>query len=292
VTTRVAQFVVPIIDGLAYGLLLYVVAAGLTLVFGAGGVLNLAHGALYAVGAYAGAALCDGTWTGLASATVVGTAASAAVGLLLGLGLVPLADRGHLVQALYTFGVALVVGAVLVIIFGPDELRPPVPDAVDRAIHIGPYSYPAYRLGFIAIAAALAVVGWLLLARSRAGARIRAAVDDPQMLATIGTPPLLVTTAVMAAGGGLAGLAGVLGSPILGAGPRTGELVLLLSLVVVILGRPGSMRGAFLAAVAVGQVQSIGVIAFPVVAPFLLFGTMAVVLLLRRQPMLAVGGRP
>jgi branched-subunit amino acid ABC-type transport system permease component len=161
-----------------------------------------------------------------------------------------------------------------------------VPDAVDRAIHIGPYSYPAYRLGFIAIAAALAVVGWLLLARSRAGARIRAAVDDPQMLATIGTPPLLVTTAVMAAGGGLAGLAGVLGSPILGAGPRTGELVLLLSLV---LGRPGSMRGAFLAAVAVGQVQSIGVIAFPVVAPFLLFGTMAVVLLLRRQPMLAVG---
>ncbi|MGH3681719.1 MAG: ABC transporter permease subunit, partial [Natronosporangium sp.] len=116
-------YLIPVVNGVAYGLLLFVVAAGLTLAFGAGGVLNLAHGAFYALGAYSAAVLTDGSWAGLVLAVLIGTVTGAAAGGLLSVGLAPLAGRGHLAQALLTFGVALVLGALLVLVFGPDELR-------------------------------------------------------------------------------------------------------------------------------------------------------------------------
>jgi len=288
----VAGHLLLVVDGVAYGLLLYVVAAGLTLTFGVGGVLNLAHGSLYAIGAYTAAVLADGTWTSLAAAAALGAAAASAAGGLLAVALRPVTSRGHLAQALLTFGVALTIAAVLVEVFGPDELRPPAPSVLDRAVHIAGHGYPGYRLVFIAAAGLLAVAGRLVLARTRAGSRVRAAVDDPHMLATIGVSPRRVTTAVMAVGGGLAGLAGALGAPILGAGPRTGELVLLLSLVIVVVGGIGSLRGAFVAAIAVGQVQTVGVVALPGLAPYLLFAAMAAVLLLRRTPVNLLGAHP
>ncbi len=275
-------YLIPAVNGVAYGLLLFVVAAGLTLVFGAGGVLNLAHGSFYALGAYAAAVLTDGTWGGLLLAVVVGAAAGALAGGLLAGAVLPLADRGHLAQALLTFGVSLVLVALLVLAFGADELRPAVPAALDRAVSLAGRRYPAYRLAFIAVAAVLAAAGWWLLARSRAGARLRAMVDDRQMLASLGTDPRLVLVGVLAGGGALAGLAGALGAPIIGAGPRTADLVLLLSLIIVVLGRLGSVGGAFLAALLVGQVQSLGVVLAPDWAPYLLFAAMAATLLLRR----------
>lgn len=279
-------YLVPAVDGVAYGLLLFVVAAGLTLVFGAGGVLNLAHGTLYALGAYTAAIISDGTWTNLVLAAVAGTLAGAAGGGLLAVALVPLAGRGHLTQALLTFGVALVAGAVLVLALGPDDLRPTVPAALDTAVTIAGHRYPAYRLAFIAVAMALACLGWLVLSRSRGGARLRAMVDDPQMLASLGTNPRTVLTAVLTIGGGLAGVTGVLGAPIIGPGPRTADTVLLLSLVIVVVGGLGSVGGAFVAAIAVGQVHSLGVVLAPSFAPYLLFAAMALVLVLRRpQPL-------
>lgn len=287
-------YLIPAVDGVAYGLLLFIVAAGLNLVFGAGGVLNLAHGVLFAVGAYAAGLLCDGSWAGLAAAGVIGTAAAAAAGGLLSVGLARLAGRGHLMQALFTFGVALVLGALLVLVFGPDELRPMIPPVLDQPVHIGGRRYPAYRLVFIGAAGVIGAVGWWGLARTRFGARVRAMRDDPQMLACLGTSPRVMLAAVMATGGGLAGLAGVLGAPIIGAGPRTGELVLLLSLIVVVVGGLGSVAGALAAAVLVGQVQTVGVLLAPTLAPYLLFGSMAAALLLRRRPALSQpsGGQP
>jgi branched-chain amino acid transport system permease protein len=276
-------YLIPVVNGLAYGLLLFVVATGLTLAFGSGGVLNLAHGVLFAAGAYAAAVLTDGSWVRLGLAVLAGTAVAAALGAGLGLAVAPLAGRGHLAQALLTFGVALLVGAGLVLLFGADELRPAVPAALDQPVWLLGRRYPGYRLWFIAVAALLAVALWLVLARTRAGARVRAMAADREMLACCGTNPRLVLVGVLAAGGGLAGLAGVLGAPIIGAAPGTGELVLLLSLIVVVVGGLGSVPGAFVAALAVGQVQSLGVVLAPDWAPYLLLTAMAAALLLRRS---------
>lgn len=286
----VDPYLVPALDGVAYGLLLFVVAAGLTLAFGVGSVLNLAHGTLYAIGAYTAAALGDGSWTALAVAVLVGTVAGAASGGLLAAAVAPLAGRGHLAQALLTFGVALIVGALLVHMFGPDPLRPVVPPAVDGPVTIAGHRYPGYRLAFIGVAAVLAVAGWLVLARTRLGALVRATVDDPQIVAVGGTSPRMVQGGVLAAAGALAGLAGVLGAPIIGPGPRTAETVLLLSLVIVVVGGLGSVTGAFVAAVAVGQVQTLGVVIAPTLAPWLLFAAMAVALIVRRPRIGSVGG--
>lgn len=278
------MYLIPVVNGLAYGLLLFVVAAGLTLAFGAGSVLNLAHGLLFAAGAYAAAVLTDGSWTRFGLALVVGTVAAAALGAVLGLAVLPLAGRGHLAQALLTFGVALLVGAVLVLLFGADERRPAVPAGLDQPVGLFGRQYPGYRLWFIGVAALLAVALWLVLARTRAGARVRAMAADREMLACCGTDPRMVLVGVLAAGGALAGLAGVLGAPILGAGPETGEQVLLFSLIVVVVGGLGSVPGAFVAALVVGQVQSLGVVLAPDWAPYLLLTAMVAALLLRRFP--------
>lgn len=285
------SYMIPVVDGVAYGLMLFVVAAGLSLAFGAAGVLNLAHGTLFALGAYTAAVLTDGTWTGLAVAVLVGTVAGAAAGGLLTVGLVPLTGRGHLAQALFTFGVALAAGAVLVLAFGVDDLRPSVPTLLDQPMYLFGRRYPGYRLAFIATATVLAAAGWLLLTRTRWGARVRAMRDDPAMLAGCGTSPKVMLAAVMTTAGALAGLAGTLGAPIVGVGPGTGEWVLLLSLIVVVVGGLDNIAGTFAAAIAVGQVQSVGVLLLPQLAPFLLFAVMAVVLLLRRRPLIpATGG--
>jgi len=281
-------YLIPAVDAVAYGLLLFLAAAGLTLALGVGRVLNLAHGATYAAGAYLAAVSADGTWTGLAVGVVAGTGIGAAVGGIVAVAVAPLAGRGHLAQALATFGLALIAGDVLVAVFGPDERRVPVPPPLAGSVAIAGQPYPGYRLAAITVAATVAVVGWWLLTRTRAGAIVRAAVDDPQMLACTGTNPAAVGRAVLVAAGGLAGLAGAVGAPVLGAGPTTAATVLLLSLVVVVVGGLGSVPGAAIAAVGVGMVQTVGVTAVPALAPYLLFAALAVALVTRR-PTLARG---
>ncbi|MFD5136720.1 branched-chain amino acid ABC transporter permease [Streptomyces sp. NPDC058378] len=274
---------VPAVDGVAFGLLLFVVAAGLSLAFGTAGVLNLSHGMLYAIGAYTGAALSDGTWGGLALGLAAGTAAACAAGAGLSAATAPLARRGHLTQALLTFGLALVGGDLLIQLFGADELPVRVPEALDSSVRLLGHRYPAYRLCFIVMAVLLAAFGTWVLTRTRMGAAVRAAADDPQMLATTGHSPRAVHTGVLAAAGALAGAAGVLGAPIIGPGPGTSENVLMLSLVVVVLGGLRSLWATLAAAVAVGEVQTLGVSLVPDLAPYLLFAAMAAVLVLRSR---------
>ncbi len=275
----VDAYLIPSVDGVAFGLLLFTVAGGLTLAYGVGGVLNLAHGSLYTIGAYTAAALSDGTWTGLALAVAVGTLMGATGGGMLAAAVAPLAGRGHLAQALLTFGVALVAADLLATLFGPDELPVVIPSVLGASATIAGHRYPAYRLAFIAIAVLLAGAGWLALAHTRVGARVRAAVDDPQMLACLGTNPRMVQAGVLAAAGGLAGMVGVLGAPIIGPGPGTANAVLLLSLVVVVLGGLGSVPPVLAAALAVGQIQTLGITLAADWAPFLLFAAMAAALI-------------
>ncbi|MDX3056059.1 ABC transporter permease, partial [Streptomyces sp. NE06-03E] len=274
---------VPAVDGVAFGLLLFVVAAGLSLAFGTAGVLNLSHGMLYAIGAYTGAALSDGTWGGLVLGLAAGTAAACAAGAGLSAATAPLARRGHLAQALLTFGLALVGGDLLIQLFGADELPVRVPETLDSSVRLLGHRYPAYRLCFIVMAVLLAAFGTWVLTRTRMGAAVRAAADDPQMLATTGHSPRAVHTGVLAAAGALAGAAGVLGAPIIGPGPGTSENVLMLSLVVVVLGGLRSLWATLAAAVAVGEVQTLGVSLVPDLAPYLLFAAMAAVLVLRSR---------
>lgn len=284
---------VPAVDGVAFGLLLFVVAAGLSLAFGTAGVLNLSHGTLYAIGAYTGAELSDGTWGGLALGLAAGTAAACVAGAGLSAATAPLARRGHLAQALLTFGLALIGGDLLIQFFGADELPVRVPEALDSSVTLLGHRYPAYRLCFIVMAVLLAAFGTWVLTRTRMGAAVRAAADDPQMLAATGLSPRAVHTGVLAAAGALAGAAGVLGAPIIGPGPGTSENVLMLSLVVVVLGGLRSLWATFFAAVAVGEVQTLGVSLAPELAPYLLFAAMAAVLVLRsRFAEPATGHRP
>ncbi|MGW7090766.1 branched-chain amino acid ABC transporter permease [Streptomyces sp. NPDC054874] len=272
---------IPAVDGVAFGLLLFVVAAGLSLAFGTAGVLNLSHGTLYAIGAYTGAELSDGTWGGLALGLAAGTAAACLAGAGLSAATAPLARRGHLAQALLTFGLALIGGDLLIQLFGADELPVRVPEALDSSVMLLGHRYPAYRLCFIVMAVLLAAFGTWVLTRTRMGAAVRAAADDPQMLAATGRNPRAVHTGVLAAAGALAGAAGVLGAPIIGPGPGTSENVLMLSLVVVVLGGLRSLWATFFAAIAVGEVQTLGVSLAPDLAPYLLFAAMAGVLVLR-----------
>ncbi|MFB8216211.1 branched-chain amino acid ABC transporter permease [Streptomyces anulatus] len=274
---------IPAVDGVAFGLLLFVVAAGLSLAFGTAGVLNLSHGTLYAIGAYTGAELSDGTWGGLALGLATGTAAACVAGAGLSAATAPLARRGHLAQALLTFGLALIGGDLLIQLFGADELPVRVPEALDSSVMLLGHRYPAYRLCFIVMAVLLAAFGTWVLTRTRMGAAVRAAADDPQMLAATGHNPRAVHTGVLAAAGALAGAAGVLGAPIIGPGPGTSENVLMLSLVVVVLGGLRSLWATFFAAVAVGEVQTLGVSLVPDLAPYLLFAAMAAVLILRSR---------
>ncbi|MGW5561624.1 branched-chain amino acid ABC transporter permease [Micromonospora sp. NPDC003944] len=282
-TNRIDPYLIPALDGVAYGLLVFVAASGLVFCFGVANILNLAHGLLYAIGGYTAAALLDGGWASLAVALAVGVLAAAAAGVLLAGLLTPVANGNHLSQALLTFGVALAGGSLLVAGFGPDDPQVQVPAALEGSVVVAGHRYAAYRLVFIVVAAVLAAVLYLVVRRTRAGMLVRAAVDDPEMVACLGVSPTRIRAGVLAAAGALAGAAGVLGAPIIGPGTDTADTVLLLSLVVVVLGGLGSMAGTLLAALAIGEIQTLGVALLPSAAPFLLFAAMAAVLAVRAR---------
>jgi branched-chain amino acid transport system permease protein len=286
---------ITIVDGVAFGVLLFTIAVGLSLVFGIMDVLNLAHGALYLVGAYVAVRFAGDGQAGIGAFLLAGLAA-VAVGAAAGAGLAaltrPLARRGHLDQALLTLGVALIIGDLLSARFGNDIQSVPPPAFLAGSVSLVGQDYPSYRLAVIVAGLALAVVVWLLVERSRAGALVRATVADAPMVRALGVDTGRLVVAVFAFGVVLACLGGVLGAPVLGAYPGLDERVLILGLVVVVLGGLGSVSGAFLGALVIGQVEVLGVSLLPQYASFLVFGTMAVVLLLRPTGMLGRAGKP
>jgi len=274
-------YLVSVLNGLSMGSLLFAIALGLSLVFGMMDVLNLAHGAVYLAGAYVAVALA-GDGTGL-MAFVLAVLAAAVVGALLGGALAGLTrtTRRHLDQALLTLGVALVVAELLSLAFGDDVRSIAAPAPVDDGVKIFGATYPVYRLLVIGFGIVLAVAVYLLIERSALGSVIRATVSDRAMVSALGINTGRVLVGVFAAGAALAAAGGVLAGPILGAQPGLDEKVLLLALVVVVIGGLGSVRGALLGAVLIGQVQAVGTTLLPEFASFLIFAAMAVVLLLR-----------
>jgi branched-chain amino acid transport system permease protein len=283
---------VSVLNGLAIGALLFVLAVGFSLVFGMMDVLNLAHGAVFLCGAYAAWRVTESTggWGVFALALAVAVLVGLVLGVVLAVLAAPLARRSHLDQALLTLGVALVVGELLPTIFGDDVRSVAAPPGLDHSVEVLGRPYPAYRLALIGVGVVLAVGVWYVFERTRLGALVRASVADRPMVETLGVDTRKVTLGVFALGSMLAATAGVLGAPVYGARPGLDRTVLILALVVVVIGGLGSVRGVLVGALVVGQEESLGRALLPDQASFLLFGALALVLAVRPQGLFRTAG--
>ena len=280
---------VSFVNGLAIGFLLFILAVGLSLVFGLMDVLNLAHGALFLLGAYIGFQIAP---DGGALRWVVAIGVALAVGLVLGGVLAgmsrPLTGRGHLDQALLTLGVAFVLTDVAALIWGNDDRSLASPDVLSGPVTVAGQTFPLYRLALIVVGAVLAAVVYYAFEKTQLGAIVRAAVADRSMVDALGVNTNRVLLGVFGVGAAMATFAGILGAPVLGVSPGVDDRVLLLALITVVIGGLGSIRGALVAALLIGQIDTTGVallgrVGYAGFSGFLLFGAMAAVLLLRPE---------
>jgi branched-subunit amino acid ABC-type transport system permease component len=274
---------ISLLNGLAIGSLLFILAVGLSLIFGMMDVLNLAHGVLFLTGAYAAwwIAGASSSWPRFLAALAVAGAVGAIAGAGLSLTIERLARRTHLDQALLTLGLTLIAADVLSVAFGDDVHAINAPPGLDGSVAMLGKAYPVYRLVLIGLGALLAGVVHLVVERTSLGALIRATVADREMVASIGVDHRKVKVAVFAVGALLATVAGVLGAPVYGARPGLDGTVLLLALIVVVIGGLGSVRGAAFGALVIGEIDTLGRSLLSDLASFVLFGALALVLVVR-----------
>ncbi|SFZ83779.1 branched-chain amino acid transport system permease protein [Devosia enhydra] len=254
-----ALLVEQLLNGLQLGVMLYLMAAGLTLIFGVMGLINLAHGSLYMVGAFACAAVA--AWTGSFFLALIGAliAAAAAGALMEILVIRRLYGRDHLDQVLATFALILVFSEATRWLFGPFPLYLDIPAILQGTVPLpGGSRYQIYRLAIIGVGIAVAIGLYLLISRTRLGMRIRAGESDREMIAALGVDIRTLYTVVFALGAGLAGLAGAMIGPLQSVQVGMGEPVLILAFVVIVIGGIGSNRGALIGAILVGVVDTMG----------------------------------
>jgi branched-chain amino acid transport system permease protein len=252
------------LNGVQLGIMLFLMAAGLTLVLGIMNLVNLAHGSLYMLGAYFAASLQQ--WTGsFALAVLAAVPLTAAIGVVIEMvTLRTLYDRDHLDQVLCTFGLILFLNEMTRIIWGALPLRMALPDALAGTVTVLPgIHYPAFRLAIIAAGILVAIFLYVLIAKTRLGMLIRAGASDRMMVGALGIDIKLLYTLVFGLGAALAGLAGIMAGPLLAVQVGMGDGVLILTLVVIVIGGIGSVRGAFVAALLVGLLDTFGRILLP-----------------------------
>lgn len=254
-----ALLLVQLLNGLQLGILLFLVAAGLTLVFGVMDFINLAHGVQYMLGAYIAASV--GVWAGSFWVGLLLTLpASAVLGLLLELLVFRhLYGRDHLSQVLATFGVILTVDEAVRAVWGSAPLPVPQPTGLEGGIELmSGFAYPVYRLAIVAAGLGVALLLWVLVDRTRLGMLVRAGATHPATVAALGVNIRLLFTAVFAFGATLAGFAGAMAGPVFAVAPGIGDTVLVLAFVVIVIGGIGSIRGAFVGALLVGLLDTLG----------------------------------
>lgn len=287
-----ALFIEQLLNGVQFGVMLFLIASGLTLVFGIMNFINLAHGALYMSGAFAAAVTQRLTGSFLA-AIVVGMIAAAAIGLLLEqVVLRRFYGRNHLDQVLATFGLILIMNEATRIIFGSTPLRMSLPDALSGSAHILPgVPYPVFRLVILGVGLAVAGALYLIIMKTRMGMWVRAGASNRAIAAAMGVNVPLVFAGLFAVGAAFAGLAGIMAGPILSVQVGMGEPILILALVVTVIGGIGSIRGAFVAALMVGVVDTFGrVLLTPALGSMVIFMLMAAILAFRPKGLFAVHG--
>lgn len=247
------------LNGLQLGVMLFLMAAGLTLVFGIMNLVNLAHGSFYMIGAYLATYFTQLTGSYVLGA-LLGLTGTLAVGVAVELlALRTLYEREHLDQVLATFGLILFFNELVVMVWGRAALYTSIPDYLSGHVDLLPgLRYPLYRLVIIAIGLAVAGLLWFVLARTRLGMLIRAGASNRAMVSALGVNIRLLYTIVFGFGASLAGLAGLMAGPIYVVQPGMGELILIEVLVVIVIGGIGSIRGALAGALIVGMVDTLG----------------------------------
>ncbi len=274
-------WIVQILHGLQLSMLLFLLSVGLTVIFGLMHFVNLAHGALYALGAYVGVSAVAWTgsyWGGLALAPV----AVALAGALLYFGLIRRLRRaGPMNQVLVTFGLIFVFLDLVRMGWGDVALSIEPPRALAGPVDVLGITYSAYRIFVIAVGLIVMAALHLTLSRTQIGAMIRAGVDNDQMAACLGIDVERLFFAVFCVGCALAGLAGVIAAPILSVTPHMGTDILIPTLIVVVIGGLGSLKGAVVGSLLVGFIETLGAVIAPQVASVLVYGLLAGVLILR-----------
>lgn len=282
-------FISQVANSLVLGMLLFVMSAGLSLIFGLMNVANMSHGSFFMLGGYLAVAIAGWTgnfWVALALTPILAMLLAVIIERVF---IRHLYSRGHLDQVLLTFGFTFVFTDAVRWIWGDDirELR--APSVLDGTVHMLGVVLPKYRLFLIGFGLVVALLLWLFLERSRIGAMVRAGVDDAAMADGLGINVPALFGSIFALGTGLAALGGAVGGPVLGVYPGLDIDILIPAFIVVVIGGMGSLRGAFIASVLVGMVDTLGKAYFPDYALFLIYLLMVIVLLVRPQGLIGIG---
>ncbi|MDC3413986.1 branched-chain amino acid ABC transporter permease [Aquibacillus sp. 3ASR75-11] len=276
-----------LVNAVAYGLLLFIITCGLTLVFGILGVLNLAHGSFYMFSAYIAYSITEtytqSFWLALFVAPMVVGLIALVVEITL---LRPTYHLGQLSQVLLTFGLAYIFNDIAPVIWGSDVLSIKVPSVLSGSVTIFEQKFPVYRFAVIGIGIAIAILLWMVQNKTKWGAIIRAGLSDKEMVSALGINIKLVFTSVFIIGGVLAAFGGVVAAPILGIYPSMEFQTLILALVVLVIGGLGSVAGTLVASLLVGIVETFSRFLAPEISMFLIFGLMAVILVLKPNGLL------
>lgn len=281
------EFITVGLNGLTLSALYFLVASGFTLVFGLMRVVNLAHGSLYLLGAYIGWTIGNSTGNWLL-ALILAPLIIAILGVLLQQVLLRRIQGQDLREALVTIGVSIVIGDLLIALYGGQFYEFTLPDILSGGINfaIGSFTYPAFRIFTLAVAIVIGAALWFVLKRTRLGMIIRAGIDDREMVSAIGINIQRIFAIVFGIGALLAGLAGVVGGSSLSIAPGDDGVYLLYSLIVVIVGGMGSISGAALGALLVGLVEQYGLAYAPTYSILITFALMILVLAIRPQGLL------
>ena len=290
-----ATFLIQCLNALQYGLLLFLVASGLTLIFGIMGVINLAHGSFYMIGAYMAFALSPLVASTFGGGFFAVLAVGLVLAVLLGYALEwafysYLYEREHLQQVLMTYGLILVFEELRSLLVGDDVHGVPVPALLAGTLPLGDLmTYPVYRLFISGVCIALALGMYLVFTRTRLGMMIRAGSSNREMVQSLGIDIQFLYRVVFAAGVAIAVLAGMVAAPVSSVYPGMGGTVLIICFVVVVIGGIGSIRGALLAALLIGVVDTFGKVLLPQAAGVLVYVLMALILLCKPDGLFKAG---
>lgn len=285
-----ALIVEQLLNGIQFGVMLFLMAAGLTLVFGIMNLINLTHGSLYMAGAFLAAALVPATGNFVLSVAIA-VAVTGVLGAVIETAVLRhFYGRGHLDQVLVTFGLILVFNETTRLIWGPVPVPLPLPDYLAGSVELfAGVRYPTFRLAILVVGVVVAVALYAVVAHTRAGMWVRAGASNRSMASALGVDVQLVFSMVFAVGAALAGLAGIMAGPIFAVQVGMGEPILILAFVVTVIGGIGSIRGALLAALIIGIVDTFGrVLLPPALGSMVIFILMAAILAWRPQGLFPV----
>ncbi|AGA70450.1 amino acid/amide ABC transporter membrane protein 1, HAAT family [Desulfitobacterium dichloroeliminans LMG P-21439] len=280
-----SSLVIQILNGISYGLLLFLLASGLSLIFGLMGIVNLAHGSYYMLGAYIGFVIIQKTGNFLIGLLGAGVAL-ALLGILMERFFFRKLYKRELDQVLITFGFAYLFLDVAKWIWGGVPRILPKPSFLEGSVSILGEAFPIYRFAMILMGLMIAISLWLFLEKTRTGNIIRAGVDDKEMVNALGINIQLYFAGIFALGALLAALGGVISGPITGAYPGLDFEILVLALAVVVVGGLGTLEGAFLGSLLIGFAETFGKVLFPDLAMFTIYVTMALVLIFKPSGLL------